>query len=127
MSPEAYDDFVSELYWAVYEELALYEVTHGAIDRLSTGDVRHGPWLATDCAEILMRWLRGELLGLYRYTPTRDNGPNLTATEAVDALSATDRWVMSEDWTQVAALFLTEKGQSTPFSDWKQIAARPQS
>ena len=124
MSATEYQDFVFEMRAAVYEELALFEVAHGAIDRLPGGDVRHGPWLPEDCAGVLSRWHRAGLLGLYRYTSTRGNGPNLTKTDAIELVAHPERWVQSEDWTEVAALVLTDLGQAAPVSKWESHVAR---
>jgi hypothetical protein len=126
MTVEAYEDFVSEMYSAVWEELALYEVPNGGTDGLGAGEVRHGPWRPADCAAILLRWHEAGLLGLCRYTPTRENGADLTSAEANELLSAPDEWVMFDDNTRIAALSLTEQGASTDFADWRRIASRPE-
>jgi hypothetical protein len=86
--------------------------------------VRHGPWSPEDCAQILLRWHDSGPLGLYRYTPTRANGADLTATEVREILSQPTAWVMSDDWTRVAALVLTPKGAATAYAEWQRIAAR---
>ena len=126
MTVEAYEDFVSEMHAAVREEAPLYEIPLGATDLLSTGEVRHGPWRPMDCARILLRWHEAGLLGLYRYTPTRATGADLTTTEAREILSEHEAWVMFADWTRVVALFLTDKGAATEYAEWQRIASRPE-
>jgi hypothetical protein len=124
MTDEAYEDLVAEMYWAIREEAPLYEVPLGVTDHLSTGSVPHGPWRPQDCARILLQWHIGGLLGLYRYTPTRDNGEFLTSTEVGEILSAPEAWVMYEDWTRVTALVITDKGEATDYTEWMRMAER---
>lgn len=126
MTVEAYEDFVEEMYAAVWEELALYEVPNGGIDGLGAAEVGHGPWRPTDCAVILLSWHEAGLVGLYRYGPTREHAGDLTSAEANELLSAPDEWVMFDDNTRIAALSLTEQGESTDFAEWRRIASRPE-
>jgi len=124
MSSAEYEDFVSEMHAHVYEQAPLFEIPLAVVDRLDTDDVRHGPWPPEACAAVLSRWHRAGLLGLYRYISTRRNGPDLSSSEVTDLLAHPERWVRSEDWTEVAALVVTDLGVATPWSEWQAHATR---
>lgn len=118
MSGADYGDFLAELHAAVQEEASLWEVPVGSIDKLPSGEVVHGPWLAQDCARVLSQWLEAGMLALYRCNADGTPGDCLSAEEAKAELGNPDRWVRPARWTDVVNLVMTESGSSASFDDW---------
>jgi hypothetical protein len=58
-------DFINEMYVAVMEERALWQLPGGTTDLLPDGSVKHGPWEPRACSELIIRWLDRGWVDLY--------------------------------------------------------------
>lgn len=125
--------FASEMYLAVREESALWELPTGSTDLLRSGTVRHGPWAPRDCAAVIRAWMdRGwvelylpELPPSWELRPARwleravhRGGFRVLATaDAHDLLDDPTRWAMDDMDGQVC-LSCTSTGLMNDEAVW---------
>jgi hypothetical protein len=130
-------DFVHQMYVAVVEECALWELPRGSTDMLPGGPVVHGPWDPDDCAELVMRWVERGWVELYLPdVPSRWELKEadwlgraarrggllvLDRKDAMALLRDSTRWKV-DGIDGHAALSRTELGMSVPASDWSDRA-----
>lgn len=108
MSEEDYEDFVSEMCWAVIEQGHLFGLAYGAID---PGKV-HGPWDPHDCSLILTDWLDTGWLHLRasKDDDVRRLDQRLAHVEAREVLADPGAWVQPDRTTAAYELEFTHKG-----------------
>lgn len=119
MTPEQFEDFVNEMYWLAHEEGYLWEAPLGAIDKLPSGDVVHGPWRQEDCAAVLSAWHAAGLLGLYK--PAPDGPEDLTDEEVTRVLTSTGPW--THGWASFA-VYATEGESADDLEHWRALVSR---
>ena len=108
------------MYALVREEGFLYEAPLGAIDRLPSGDVVHGPWEPNDCAKVLARWHAEGLIGLWVLRPA-ESDYEISAADASQLLDAPARWQPGSD-DGLVSVVLTDTGAEVPYERWRQLA-----
>lgn len=114
------EDFISEMYVLPREEGFLYEAPLGAIDRMPSGDVVHGPWDPNDCATVLARWHVEGLIGLWVLMPA-ETDYEISAADATQLLDAPSRWQPDSD-DGLVSVVLTDTGALVPYERWRQLA-----
>ncbi|MDQ6526882.1 hypothetical protein RB608_24900 [Nocardioides sp. LHD-245] len=114
------EDFISEMYALVFEEGLLYEAPLGAIDRLPSGDVVHGPWDRNDCGQVLGRWHAEGLIGLWVRKPA-ETDYEVSAADATEVLNSPQRW-RPETEEGLASVALTDAGAEVSYERWRELA-----
>jgi hypothetical protein len=131
-------DFINEMYVAVMEECALWQLPGGTTDLLPDGLVKHGPWAPHACSELIIRWLdRGwvelylpevpaqwnlEPAGWQARTDRRGAFSILDPDDARQLLQDWRRWTVDSADGQ-ASLSRTDVGMNVPADDWLAEAA----
>jgi hypothetical protein len=126
-------DFINEMYVAVMEECALWELPRGTTDQLAGCPVRHGPWEPSACAELITRWLDRGWVELYlpevspqwRLKPAEwqvraERRGTLSILDPIDARELIQDW---HRWTVDSAdgqtsLSRTDIGMTVSVDDW---------
>ncbi len=134
-SDEAFDDFRSEMFWAVQEGAFLFELPAGALDYTRDAAVRHGPWESADCSRALMGWFDHGWISLallpeqaLRWTPGSISvgaGGVVDRAEARAILSGPDTWT-SEHPEGFLVVMPADHAPSGDFRDlWLDAVQRP--
>jgi hypothetical protein len=127
MTAEEYQVLVSQMHILVREEVPAWEIQLGSGDHIAGGHVTHGPWRASDCAEVLNRWAQAGLVGIIREVgwPGHDRR-ELSAREVQEILSTPDQWPslpIGETgvwWSLVAS----DRGMATVHDEWVALAPK---
>jgi hypothetical protein len=126
-------DFINEMYVAVVEECALWELARGSVDLLPEGPIEHGPWDPKACAAVVLRWTDAGLVDLYlpeivegwgiepadwqAHAEQRGSFLVLAAVDARQLLAEPDRWTV-ESVDGHASLSRSDAGIATEHAEW---------
>lgn len=134
------DDLLSQMHLLVLEQSHLFEFSIGSVDRLPSGDVRHGPWDPAECASALRAWYaKGWLLVFvdsdhadvhgtpdwWHRTYVLEGEPTqfreLHSSDADTLLRFSSKWLPGTQDGNVM-LCSSPAGDSVPVAEWRDTA-----
>jgi hypothetical protein len=117
MTDAQFQDFQDQMFYLSNEISSLYTIPRGVEDHDGQGGVvKHGPWVAEDCALVLTRWIEAGLIEF------RSDGIPLSEAEAAARLTDphwTDEPDDSDPWIEVVA-----SDHSRQYPAWMSLIPR---